>query len=68
LDDVVTELVNPRKDISGEFLVSPNSRFGRGYSNMSFIYANSFGFRRTRVLKGIAFIGRRIPEASIVDR
>lgn len=68
LNCVVAKFLDARQNILGKFFVRPNTSFGGGDSDVSFIDFCACWFRRWRILKFVYFRCRGIPESGIVDR
>ena len=67
LDDVVAEVLDPGQHVLGELLVGSHTLLGGGDADMGLIHANTGGLLRSRVLELVRLLGRRVPEARIVN-
>jgi len=68
LNCIITETFDSPEDVLGEFFVRPHARLRSGDTNVRLVHLDCFWFRRSRVLPLVARAGRRVPEASIIDR
>lgn len=65
LDDIVSELLNPREGIGGKLLIGSDLVLGGTDTNMSLVDASRLRFFRPGILEDIFLRG--VPENSVVD-
>lgn len=67
LDDIVTQVLDPREDILRKLLVGSNLWLGRGDADVSFVYTSTGRLGWAGILEHIALFLGRVPEACIID-
>lgn len=66
LNDVVSKIFYPGKDVLCKFLVGGHLGLWRGNSDVSFVNTSTLRLRRTLVLENVGCFFGRVPETSVV--
>lgn len=66
LDSIISQSLDPWKDVRGKLLISTDSAFRCGYTNMGFVDSDTRRLWRRLMLENVDRLGRRVPETCVI--